>query len=426
MNGTTPVSLVIVSFKRPYHLDLCLKSLCNQTHTNFEIIVVSDALPSGFADTVKFIPFDTPNISIARNLGISASAGDIIAFCDDDAIPDPPWLKRLVAPFIDTDVGSVGGFTRGRNGISRQWGAARFDLSGQDKQFEMDETLPYQIFDADTDTPVKLIGTNMAFRKKALLGINGFDQAFRFYLEDADVKLRLDKQGWKSALVPNAEVHHSFAASDRRTAQRIPTDLFEIGASQAYFCKKHMKGPVKPVLDNFTEHQCKRVKRFKVKNPDTLLQTLKDGFEAGLTRVTRHINFPATPADFKLFKTKTGPHVIVYAGPRDTRWATAISELLNTAGCRVTVLQLSFSILHFYASFQGQYWLQKGGVFGRSLRSQPLIAIQSFHTRTQKETARISSEHSVDYIAKKHSNALKSNISGLSALNGHNVKIQPF
>lgn len=426
MNGITPVSLVIVSYKRPDHLDLCLKSLCNQTYENFEIIVVADAVPPSFADIVKFIPFDTPNISIARNLGISASAGDIIAFCDDDAIPDPPWLERLVAPFSDADVGSVGGFTRGRNGISRQWGAMRFDLSGQDIPFEMDETAPYQIFEADTETPVKLIGTNMAFRKKALLAINGFDQAFRFYLEDADVKLRLDKLGWKSAIIPNAEVHHSFAASDRRTAQRVPTDLFEIGASHAYFCKKHMKEPIKPALDSFTEHQRERVERFKVKNPDALLQTLEDGFKAGLVRVTQPINFPAKPTSFTPFKIKTGPHVVVYARPKDARWAATTSEILHTAGCRVTVLQLSFSILHFHAGFQGQYWLQKGGVFGRSLRSQPLIAIQSFNTRIQKETERISTLYSVDYIAKKHNISLKSNIAQLSALNGHNVKIQPF
>ncbi|MCK4861063.1 MAG: glycosyltransferase family 2 protein, partial [Rhodobacteraceae bacterium] len=90
----SPVSLIIVSQKRPEHLLRLLQSLRHQTHDSFEVIVVTDTEPSPFVNHVKYIPFTNANISAARNAGIAVAAGEIIAFCDDDAIPDPPWLER--------------------------------------------------------------------------------------------------------------------------------------------------------------------------------------------------------------------------------------------------------------------------------------------------------------------------------------------
>ena len=120
------VSVVIVSRHRAPGLRRCLTGLAQLYYPNFEIVVVAD--PDGIAAArdwagdrpVKLAAFDEPNISTARNLGIAQAAGDLVAFIDDDAAPEPTWLDHLCAPFQDPKVAASGGFVRGRNGKSRQ------------------------------------------------------------------------------------------------------------------------------------------------------------------------------------------------------------------------------------------------------------------------------------------------------------------
>ena len=98
------VSVVVVSRGRPEALTLCLTGLGQLIHPNFEIVVVADpeglaaTLAAGWGDRVKMVSCDVPNISIARNLGIEQAAGEVVAFIDDDAVPEPTWLAALTAP----------------------------------------------------------------------------------------------------------------------------------------------------------------------------------------------------------------------------------------------------------------------------------------------------------------------------------------
>ena len=131
------ISVVIVSLGRPQSLSLCLLGVARLVYSPYEIIVVADAagidaarsLP--FANALKLVRFDEPNISIARNRGITESAGEIVAFIDDDAVPEPMWLERLREAFALPDVSAVGGFVRGRNGISWQWRGRSVDHQGR-------------------------------------------------------------------------------------------------------------------------------------------------------------------------------------------------------------------------------------------------------------------------------------------------------
>ncbi|WP_420014187.1 glycosyltransferase family 2 protein [Tateyamaria sp.] len=125
------VSVVVVSRDRPTALLRCLTGLNQLQYLNFEVVVVADpkgeaaVARSPFADLVKLVGFDRANISEARNLGISHAAGDVVAFIDDDAVPEPTWLTQLVAPARRPNVAAMGGYVRGRNGISFQWRAQR-------------------------------------------------------------------------------------------------------------------------------------------------------------------------------------------------------------------------------------------------------------------------------------------------------------
>ena len=404
---TVPVSLIIVSQKRPKHLLLLLQSLRHQTHPDFEIIVVADFLPPQFENHVKFLPFTDANISAARNLGLENSATEIVAFCDDDAIPDPPWLTQLISPLVNKDVGAATGFTRARNGISRQWGVMRFDRTGADHPFEIDETQPFEVFAPSSDIPIKLIGTNMAFRRSALLGIRGFDENYHFCLDETDAKLRLDHQGWKTAIVPNAQVHHGFAPSDRRADNRAPTDLFEIGASKAYFCNAHLEGDNEPALRDFTNEQLIRlttmVEQHKLKRRDVtpLMDSLANGISEGLQRKTNLQRGTATSDNYRRFDIFEKEHVVLCAGPMDTAWMIKTVPDLVETGKTVSVIQLLPSPRYFQVGFKDGYWLHRGGVWGKSTRTQPLIQFRTYKQRFDAEIRRISALHPVDAVLTK-------------------------
>ena len=94
------VSVIVVSRGRPKALLRCLTGLGQVLYPAFEIIVVADpagmtALQPDWAGRIKAVGFDQPNISAARNLGVAQAAGDIVAFIDDDAVPEPGWLIHL-------------------------------------------------------------------------------------------------------------------------------------------------------------------------------------------------------------------------------------------------------------------------------------------------------------------------------------------
>lgn len=102
------VSLIICTRDRPEELDRCLASIVGQTLQPSEIIVVDNAsLSPDTAAIVRrhghiYVRENRPGLSHARNTGIAAATGDIIAFTDDDTVLHPDWLLRLEGAF-DTE-----------------------------------------------------------------------------------------------------------------------------------------------------------------------------------------------------------------------------------------------------------------------------------------------------------------------------------
>ena len=181
------VSVIVVSNGRPDALQRCLLGLSQIDHPNCEVIVVADATSrpaiatSGLAAVIKAVAFDAPNISAARNAGLAQAAGDIVAFIDDDAVPEPRWLSHLTAPFDDPSVAAAGGFVRGRNGIDFQWRARLAFADAETTPIDVDRVRP-TLMTGGPGRAVKTEGTNMAVRRTTLLDLGGFDEAFVFYL----------------------------------------------------------------------------------------------------------------------------------------------------------------------------------------------------------------------------------------------------
>ena len=64
----------------------------------------TDRLPA-----VRTRRVERPGLCAARNEALALAAGAVVAFLDDDALPRSGWLRALLAPFADPQVGAVGG-----------------------------------------------------------------------------------------------------------------------------------------------------------------------------------------------------------------------------------------------------------------------------------------------------------------------------
>lgn len=111
------VSIIIPSYNRGELLKEAVTSLLNQTHQNFEIIIVDDCstdntqeIVKRFSDPrIKYYKLDTNSgAPIARNVGIDKSKGDYVAFIDSDDSWKPFKLERQLAIFLtQPKVGAV-------------------------------------------------------------------------------------------------------------------------------------------------------------------------------------------------------------------------------------------------------------------------------------------------------------------------------
>lgn len=403
---TIPVSVIIVSRHRAVALARCLTGLRQSDHPAFEVIVVAD--PAAVADLraqglpIKLAAFDLANISAARNLGLRLAAAPLVAFIDDDAVPEPTWLARLVAPFADPRVVAATGFVRGRNGISFQWRAAQVDAHGCDHPLAVAPEAS-SLHAASPRRAVKTQGTNCAFRRDALLAMGGFDESFWFYLDEADVNMRMARSGATSgaltAVVPLAQVHHGFDASARRRGDRVPLSLHEIGASSMIFLRRHAT-PVDfaPSIARLRAEQRTRALRLMIKGAieprevGRLMATLETGLTDGAQRVLPMLApLPATDTAF-LPMPETGPRAGVVIAGRP--WHRATCKVRARAavakGAIATVFILSpTALFHRHVFHPDGYWMQQGGIFGRSDRDQPLMQIREFSSRLAQEIGRI-------------------------------------
>ena len=391
-----PASVIVVSRHRADALKRCVVALTQQNHAQFELIVVAD--PAAIAAVraldlaLKLISFDEANISAARNLGLAQAAAEVVAFIDDDAVAEPTWLSRLTAAFADPQVVAATGFVRGRNGISYQWRACEVDAMGQDHPLDITRNSLRQ---GTPQRAVKTQGTNCAFRRDALLAVGGFDPGFRFFLDEADVNLRMAHLG-PTAIIPDAQVHHGYEASARRAANRVPLSLYDIAASTAIFLRRHApEADLHRALKALSQREAVRIAghrragRLDAQAEIALLTSLAQGWRDGLAQPLAKLA-PLPAPTVPLQPLHSGPRPGQILAGRNWQKRRLFAQAAAAKGQITTVILLSPTARPHRHSFQPEgFWLQTGGLFGPADRQGPRLCLISFRRRIAEETARI-------------------------------------
>jgi GT2 family glycosyltransferase len=198
-----PVSVVVPTCGRADLLNRCMAALTAQTVRggDMEIIVVDDSPSDATRDVVGqwtrqaaqrgldviYVANHGPHgPAAARNRGWRQARSDVIAFTDDDTVPDAGWLRHgLMA--LDEDVDAL-------------WGRITMPLPDNPTDYERD---------ASHLATAEFVTANCFCRKAMLEALDGFDEQFRLaWREDSDFHFRLLAQGARIRHAPDALVVH--------------------------------------------------------------------------------------------------------------------------------------------------------------------------------------------------------------------------
>ncbi len=210
LNGTCPprpsrtpmVSVVICAYNAERTMLPCLESLRRLKYPNCEVVIVDDGSRDRTADIAMDFPefrlIRQPNkgLSVARNVGLHAARGEIIAYTDSDCVVDPDWLTLMVRAMVDGGFDGCGGPNYAPHEDGRVEGCVAAAPGA-----------PCHVLVAD-DRAEHLAGCNMVFTKAALVAVGGFDAQFTSAGDDVDICWRMLDAGFALGYCPAALVWH--------------------------------------------------------------------------------------------------------------------------------------------------------------------------------------------------------------------------
>jgi len=242
------ISLIINTTDRAQPLQTLLRGLDLQSYPDFEVIVVVGPTRDNtleilqpYQNRTRVLQCSAANLSQSRNIGLLAARGDIVAFLDDDCVPSRNWLAQLAELFKDPQLDATGGkvymvhpskpVIQHRIGIVSSL-AEQVDI----RDSWLDSLVPSG---EGRQWTGRMMGTNMAFRRIALLDIGGFDEFFEWLYDDTDIAIRLDSAGKVIRPVKEAVVYHIPASSRNRVAHSFNARWWVQTQSVIYYSLKN-------------------------------------------------------------------------------------------------------------------------------------------------------------------------------------------
>lgn len=195
------VSVVVPTYRRPELLRRCLAALAEQdlAPEGFEVVVADNAGDKATAAQVtacngpgrpvfRYVAAAASRgPAAARNAGWRSARAEVIAFTDDDCVPDRSWLRAALAGLA-------------QNAADAGWGRIAMPLPERPTDYERNEA---GLERAEFAT------ANCFCRRAALAAVGGFDERFTLaWREDADLFFALLEHGCRVCRVPEALVVH--------------------------------------------------------------------------------------------------------------------------------------------------------------------------------------------------------------------------
>jgi O-antigen biosynthesis protein len=209
-------SVVVCTRNRPDALNRCLRALEQLAYPSFGVMVVDNAPSDDRAFEisrragVRYLVEPIPGLSRARNTGARACSSEVVAFTDDDAVPEAAWLAHLAAPFHDPNVAVATGRT-----------LPLLDPTADASEFDTSDLGP-SVIRLDRRHPLWFEmacfggignGNNMAFRRRIFDEWRGFDErlgrgALLSSSEEHRAFAQLIERGYAVVYTPEAMVRH--------------------------------------------------------------------------------------------------------------------------------------------------------------------------------------------------------------------------
>jgi glycosyltransferase involved in cell wall biosynthesis len=227
-------SVIVCTKDRPEALTCCLNSLATQTLKPTEVVVVDNGSADkrtrevAVAAGVSYVREDRRGLDCARNAGLRAAQGEIVAYTDDDVHLHPRWLERLVGAFDRPDVMAVTGLvlpaelkTEAQRHFETYWkfgrGYKRIDFGSE--FFAADRFYGCPTWEIGA-------GANMAFRREIFAIAGPFDERLDVGAAgcsgDSEYWHRILSHGGVCRYEPSAVVYHYH----RRELDELSSQLF--------------------------------------------------------------------------------------------------------------------------------------------------------------------------------------------------------
>ena len=226
---TPRFTVAVCTYNGEATLGECLEGATRLRYPDYEVIVVCDGCTDGSAELARSFPgvevIETAQLGLssARNTAMEAAGGEIVAYVDDDAVPDPDWLTHLASAFASEQYVAAGGPNVPPPGSCKTAQCVANAPGG-----------PTHVLIADREAE-HIPGCNMAIRRQALREVGGFDPRFRAAGDDVDVCWRLLESGGKIAFSPGAVVSHH----RRRSVLAYLRQQRAYGRAEALLERKH-------------------------------------------------------------------------------------------------------------------------------------------------------------------------------------------
>lgn len=204
------ISVIIPAHNSAGYIERLLVSLKRQTFSHFEVIVVDDASSDGTAEVASRYcrvvrMAQNRGAGAARNVGVRASKGNLLAFLDADCVVVEDWLEKLYGDFErNPEVSAVASQYRGSVGGSFLEKFAFYELKHRELKKYVGRFVD------------RIFTCNFACRRQVFLDVGGFSEGFGgASCEDIKMGYELRRHGHKILWDESLGVYHLFRSSLR-------------------------------------------------------------------------------------------------------------------------------------------------------------------------------------------------------------------